>query len=101
MIRDAIGRGDFKLPTNLMDRRRKALLSNGLEQKIIDRFLPVGERWKHETLYTEIIFSSQPRAARGSSRVQGSKVQKFKSSKTKTAPLVCGCQLNPSPTLNL
>src|SRR5215216_5797424 len=49
MIRDTIGRGDFKLPANLMNRRRKALLSNGLEQKVIDRFLPVGERWKHDS----------------------------------------------------
>ncbi len=48
MIGNAVGRGDLELPADLVDRRRKAFLANGLEQKIVDRFLPVGERRKHE-----------------------------------------------------
>jgi hypothetical protein len=38
-----------------VDRRRKAFLPNGLEQKIVDRFLPIGERWKHKSYILKII----------------------------------------------
>ena len=43
MIGDAVGRGYFELLADLVDRRRKAFLPNGLEQKIVDRFLPIGK----------------------------------------------------------
>jgi hypothetical protein len=59
MIGDPIGRSDLELPADLMDRRREALLANGLEQEIVDRFLPGSQRGQHESRYTEIIFSSQ------------------------------------------
>src|SRR4030095_6057435 len=59
VIGNAVGRGDLKLPADLRDRRGKTLFPNGLEQEIVDRFLPGSQRGKHESLYTEIIFSSQ------------------------------------------
>jgi len=55
MIGNAVGRGYFELLADLVDLRRKAFLPNGLEQKIVDRFLPIGERWKHKNYILKII----------------------------------------------
>jgi hypothetical protein len=59
MIGDAVGRSDSELSADFLNRRREAFFPNGLEQKIVDRFLPIGERGQHEVRYTEFIFSSQ------------------------------------------
>ncbi len=47
MIGDAVGRGDFELSADLLNRRREALFPNGLEQEIVDRLLPGSQRWQH------------------------------------------------------
>jgi hypothetical protein len=63
MIGNPIGRSDLKAPADFVNRWSKALLANGLEEKIVNFFLPGGERREHGADYTEINFSkSRPRS---------------------------------------
>src|SRR5687768_10454544 len=71
MVGNAVGRSDLELFADLGDRRGEALFPNGLEQEIVDRFLPVGERGQHEKTYTENDFSSQEAARSASSSRSG------------------------------
>jgi hypothetical protein len=63
MIGNPVGRGDLELPADLRDRRGKALFPNGLEQKIVDCFLPDSQRGKHNNHYILKLISVVNRAA--------------------------------------
>src|SRR4026208_1723690 len=64
MIVDAVGGSNFELLADLGDRRREAFFPNRLEEEIVDRLLPVGQRREHDAYILKIFSVVKARQTR-------------------------------------